>query len=122
MPYLGLLPFLLTRVAVKLFDDCDCINALSRASPISTPEIKTYELTFEIVSMPYLELLPFLPSHICNNNCKHCIVSMPYLELLPFLPVMRKTKKETDFCINALSRASPISTVSFKKPCKIQHF
>ena len=49
-------------------------------------------------------------------------VSMPYIGLLPFLQDKDKTVEITENCVNALHRASPISTVPFKKPYKINGF
>ncbi len=47
---------------------------------------------------------------------------MPYIGLLPFLHKIDWVKLALDFCVNALHRASPISTVPFKKPYKINGF
>ena len=60
MPFLGLLPFL--PVCENLEEIADIrINALSRASSISTKAtiFEAQEID-EIVSMPFLGLLPFL--------------------------------------------------------------
>ena len=62
-----------------------CVNALSRATPISTILLNAAIANGYFVSMPYLELLPFLPSNTSSRRQAKC-VSMPYLELLPFLP------------------------------------
>ena len=47
---------------------------------------------------------------------------MTYIGLLPFLQDKDKTVEITENCVNALHRASPISTVPFKKPYKINGF
>ena len=74
-----------------------CVNALHRASPISTELFKAPPPELEIVSMPYIGLLPFLPG------------------------ILFRAARSSG-CVNALHRASPISTVPFKKPYKINGF
>ncbi len=83
MPYIGLLPFLrpepgdleegkdrvnaLYRASpistVPCYNEKDikyCVNALYRASPISTGKVKKMTKVEKMVSMPYIGLLPFL--------------------------------------------------------------
>ena len=109
MPYLGLLPFLLLMKIIDLVANVS-VNALSRASPISTWEKQKKKQIFMTVSMPYLGLLPFLLyfwgcgitekywhkplsraspistlPHSQRFRTVVSSVSMPYLGLLPFL-------------------------------------
>ena len=63
------------------------VNALSRATPISTKDCNIKEMEERTVSMPYLELLPFLQPIPPIHRLRSSNVSMPYLELLPFLRV-----------------------------------
>ena len=44
------------------------------------------------------------------------IVSMPYVGLIPFLQNFKSTEKEVILCFNALYRAYTISTLSLWKP------
>ncbi len=85
-----------------------CVNALYRASPISTFIKKALGAWYNSVSMPYIGLLPFLPTEtqdvaetpVCqcptsgfshfylSQNLSQNLnlsVSMPYIGLLPFL-------------------------------------
>ena len=62
-----------------------CVNALHRASPISTDSKNKVQKLNYFVSMPYIGLLPFLRAK-------------------DFVEQLRKS------CVNALHRASPIST------------
>ena len=90
MPYIGLLPFLPSICVVRSASE-ECVNALHRASPISTKpavvyifldifwcqcptsgfshfyRIKTRQLRLlKTVSMPYIGLLPFLQYPLKN--------------------------------------------------------
>ena len=83
MPYIGLLPFLPFEGQDSVWNE-DGVNALHRASPISTDIQKHVRIPGRNVSMPYIGLLPFL------HNCTYGVVlrymvSMPYIGLLPFL-------------------------------------
>ena len=49
-------------------------------------------------------------------------VSMPYIGLPPFLRRKPINPFESHVCVNALYRASPISTLSLQKPFKINGF
>ncbi len=84
MPYIGLLPFLQrTRF---------------------TPNM------YLCVSMPYIGLLPFLRRHLKLVTVVNRSVSMPYIGLLPFLHDEPEDEPTATACVNALHRASPIST------------
>ncbi len=61
MPYIGLLPFLPQR-DLRLLVSLTCVNALHRASPISTRCQSDGVFVTVPVSMPYIGLLPFLHS------------------------------------------------------------
>ena len=84
MPYIGLLPFLqnvdYSKIAVSM-----CVNALHRASPISTEFEKEVRKLLGFVSMPYIGLLPFLHCTSVKVKYRKDKVSMPYIGLLPFL-------------------------------------
>ncbi len=59
MPYIGLPPFL-RRKPINPFESHVCVNALYRASPISTMLKKLFTAKVVAVSMPYIGLPPFL--------------------------------------------------------------
>ncbi len=59
MPYIGLLPFLPFEGQDSVWNE-DGVNALHRASPISTDIQKHVRIPGRNVSMPYIGLLPFL--------------------------------------------------------------
>ena len=109
MPYIGLLPFLLLRFLKEEEEKPTCVNALHRASPISTDCKSCKRKKTRSVSMPYIGLLPFLqkgqkivsevkvvcqcPTSGFSHFYTRCVsgnrqkesVSMPYIGLLPFL-------------------------------------
>ena len=61
--------------------------------------------------MPYFGLLPFLPTGR-GVTAEEWEVSMPYFGLLPFLQLVELRKEAQERRVNALLRASPISTLS----------
>ena len=62
MPLLGLIPFL--QIIETLYYDADyCVNALTRAYPISTVSAINIQILNDTVSMPLLGLIPFLLSN-----------------------------------------------------------
>ncbi len=70
-----------------------------------------YELADIKVSMPYIGLPPFLPKISFLKDRQAFIVSMPYIGLPPFLLCTRMLLQVLQVrCVNALYRASPIST------------
>ena len=74
-----------------------CVNALSRAYPISTSGGSS-----------------IIKKHICVNA-----LSRAY----PISTALRQVQRhQRKIRVNALSRAYPISTVSLKKPAKINGF
>ena len=52
MPLVGLIPFLLTMEKAMETLNNMCVNALSRAYPISTKKMKELTTRFQDVSMP----------------------------------------------------------------------
>ena len=84
MPYIGLLPFLRPEPG-DLEEGKDRVNALYRASPISTGKVKKMTKVEKMVSMPYIGLLPFLLSKNVNFEVVVDAVSMPYIGLLLLL-------------------------------------
>ena len=73
------------------------------------------------VSMPYIGLPPFLQDKITIKFQK-VKVSMPYIGLPPFLQAADDIHDASEGSVNALYRASPISTLSLQKPFKINGF
>ena len=70
-----------------------------------------YELADIKVSMPYIGLPPFLPKISFLKDRQAFIVSMPYIGLPPFPPCTRLWLLFLQLCCDiALCRASPIST------------
>ena len=82
MPCLGLSPFLHGYKKCK-GNHQQCVNALSRAIPISTAERKPLWIQMN-VSMPCLGLSPFL-QQLYKGKEEMRYVSMPCLGLSPFL-------------------------------------
>ena len=87
-----------------------CVNALHRASPISTRGRVFWAGETVYVAMPYIGLLPFLRRHLKLVTVVNRSVSMPYIGLLPFLHDEPEDEPTATACVNALHRASPIST------------
>ncbi len=109
MPYIGLPPFLHFEKFFENWELKDCVNALYRASPISTAHMKISQQQAEMcqcpisgfphfyemmkvlswnvikVSMPYIGLPPFLPTTSKEKSNDERSVSMPYIGLPPFL-------------------------------------
>ena len=99
-----------------------CVNALHRASPISTFQKFSCSGCSLDVSMPYIGLLPFLrrsdPEEVNSHSCVNALHRAS-----PISTSDVKAKEGVYIqCVNALHRASPISTVPFKKPYKINGF
>ena len=85
MPYIGLPPFL-HILDEEEFNHEGCVNALYRASPISTESEEETPEESEDVSMPYIGLPPFLHKS-SQKDLFYDTVSMPYIGLPPFLPL-----------------------------------
>ena len=92
-----------------------CVNALQRATIISTNNALTL-VNSANVSMPYTGLPSFLHSKELANKTTDTVVSMPYNGLPSFLH--RKAYKEIkhNCCVNALQRATIISTLPSGNP------
>ena len=97
MPYIGLPPFLHFEKFFENWELKDCVNALYRASPISTAHMKISQQQAEMCQCP--------------------ISGFPHF--YPFDPIDCFFREG---CVNALYRASPISTLSLQKPFKINGF
>ena len=65
--------------------------------------------------MPYIGLPPFLPLQCTCEEEIHAFVSMPYIGLPPFLPEETQPEETQPEGVNALYRASPISTMQKKR-------
>ena len=65
------------------------------------------------VSMPCLGRIPFLLGLSFTSWRPYCCVSMPCLGRIPFLPAQSTELQSSRTCVNALSRANPISTTYF---------
>ena len=98
-------------------EDVFCFNALHRAYPISSKDntvckklkhfrfqcptsglshffgktLRIYRPNPNIVSMPYIGLIPFLRYDGYGHFSGYDVVSMPYIGLIPFLRVETKT-------------------------------
>ncbi len=111
MPYIGLPPFLHFEKFFENWELKDCVNALYRASPISTAHMKISQQQAEMCQCPisgfphFYEMMKVLSWNVIK-------VSMPYIGLPPFLPTPDPVDPEPTPCVNALYRASPISTCS----------
>ena len=124
-----------------------CVNALTRAYPISTATSLNVKAAESDVSMPLLGLIPFLRSRGFRNYRSRSRCQCPYSGLSHFYPTPEVPEivvtpvcqcpysglshfygilpfyiDETINCVNALTRAYPISTVSLPKPFKINGF
>ena len=84
MPFFGLLSFLLRSRTIcrQLFGG---VNALLRASLISTGRWHFVVIPVRCVSMPFFGLLSFLHQKTQDQRCSQFCVSMPFFELLSFL-------------------------------------
>ena len=86
------------------------VNALYRASPISTMKQKNSQLFTRRCQCPISGFSHFYHPLILRKNPKS-VVSMPYIGLLPFLRRHQLPNLRIQRCVNALYRASPISTI-----------
>ena len=114
--WVGLLPFLRGEIPNDPKVLNKCVNALHRASSISTISESKVKETFTIVSMPCIGLLPFLPwplkrktrnfifSHLLMCQC-------PASGFFHFYPIKEVSIMFKQNCVNALHRASSISTM-----------
>ena len=83
MPYIGLLPFLQASFYFDGGED-GCVNALHRASPISTKKRKYLQKKIYCVNALYrASPISTRKGDFMTNLIT--IVSMPYIGLLPFL-------------------------------------
>ena len=75
-----------------------------------------------IVSMPYIGLLPFLRG-LFKNLCsaEEGVNALHRASPISTMQIWKGLLLSI-VCVNALHRASPISTVPFKKPYKINGF
>ncbi len=118
MPFLGLYPFLpLSEAYVDLYKMCQC--------PFSGfihfyVTLMNNSVQILYVSMPFLGLYPFL--HHCRTMvAAKWFVSMPFLGLYPFLQLATLiTSSIVLHCVNALSRALSISTLTSANPLFIE--
>ena len=101
------------RLCPVLSDDfCICVhvhNALCRASPISTCFLKLSVKTPALCQCPISGFSHFYVI-LWMGVLYSAAVSMPYIGLPPFLRHYRLGFREIYICVNALYRASPIST------------
>ena len=110
MPFFGLLSFLHLSTKVPNVEVTDRVNALLRASLISTLTM-SLPICRPIVSMPFFGLLSFLRLQRCGVGLSLEQVSMPFFGLLSFLPKYQFFMEYLKNCVNALLRASLISTL-----------
>ncbi len=134
MPYIGLLPFLRGN-SIKNKCGMYRVNALYRASPISTADAYKNE-NHELSVNALYRASPISTQFRRNRQNRQRSVSMPYIGLLPFLRILLRVaqrriwcqcpisgfshfylscfwkSEESLSCVNALYRASPISTGS----------
>ena len=75
----------------------------------------------KIVSMPYIGLIPFLPRRRIDERDEE-LCQCPISGLSHFYQKGEKNDHIYKYRVNALYRAYPISTVSFKKSAKINGF
>mgnify|MGYP007033185906 FL=1 len=123
MPYIGLLPFLPGYTATVTIEG-DGVNALYRASPISTLQGSRQRSGNRFYRVNALYRASPISTSLSADIRYHCLICVNALyraspistvaALLIVLAIM--------ICVNALYRASPISTVPFKKPYKINGF
>ena len=109
MPFFGLLSFLHLSTKVPNVEVTDRVNALLRASLISTLTM-SLPICRPIVSMPFFGLLSFLRLQRCGVGLSLEQVSMPFFGLLSFLPKYQFFMEYLKNCV-ALLRASLISTL-----------
>ncbi len=88
----------------------DCVNALHRASPISTSIKKEEEKMTVFVSMPYIGLLPFLLEMVDDDTQDNAVCQCPTSGFSHFYLPKVFVFGMLIGCVNALHRASPIST------------
>ena len=108
MPYLGLLPFLQMKV-ITLNVMKHCVNALSRASPISTIHADFHWGGILVCQCPisgFSHFYDYISSEL--QRSQNCVNALSRAS-----PISTHTIRHfhfTKMCVNALSRASPIST------------
>ena len=109
MPYIGLLPFLHDEPEDEPTATA-CVNALHRASPISTRCQSDGVFVTVPVSMPYIGLLPFLHSSQKGKVTINRLCQCPTSGFSHFYTGVHHQNQQLHGCVNALHRASPIST------------
>ena len=134
MSFIGLSPFIQIYIQ-KMKSQRLCVNALYRASSISTGNRNSGDYNSGNVSMPFIGLSPFLHVYLVQNVITKENVSMPFIGLSPFLHMSNTILKNmlcqcqcplSGFlhfyiwiiwhvriklpCVNALYRAFSIST------------
>ena len=109
MPFNMLHPFL-HKISLIIFANEQCVNALKRATSIST--IETWTLSTYSICINALKRASSISTLLRGNKYENSrCVSMPLNGLHPFLRNKRKQLYGvTVYCINALKRASSIST------------
>ena len=84
MSFIGLSPFIQIYIQ-KMKSQRLCVNALYRASSISTGNRNSGDYNSGNVSMPFIGLSPFLHVYLVQNVITKENVSMPFIGLSPFL-------------------------------------
>ena len=99
-----------------------CVNALTRAYPISTDEGNPNpDDVIEVCQCPYSGLSHFYVEPEEPPVEPEELYQCPYLGLSHFYEALQ-TNEKLRRRVNALGRAYPISTVSLPKPFKINGF
>ena len=93
------------------------VNALWRASPISTARKERGISHEHAVSMPYIRLLPFLQMAETKTSIRQIVCQCPTSGFSHFYQDLTDVQTKANDCVNALHRASPISTVAVCKNC-----
>ena len=108
-PSSGLLHFYFLLVNTLLFLQ-NCVNALHRAYSISTHRRTTSFLAQKVVSMPFIGLTPFLPTHTMSIfTTEQCVNALH--RAYSISTNYELTNESAKGCVNALHRAYSISTV-----------
>ena len=103
------------RVLISVQQQQQCqqqrVNALWRASPISTARKERGISHEHAVSMPYIRLLPFLQMAETKTSIRQIVCQCPTSGFSHFYIYKNESKQRNKLCVNALHRASPISTM-----------
>ena len=109
MPLVELYPFLL-RMAISIKTAHIYVNALSRALSISTIMALIQKILSRKCVNALSRALSISTNELFNRMLGRYYVSMPLVELYPFLQCYAETIIDYLYCVNALSRALSIST------------